>query len=149
MNTINFRFHDASCTLSHRTVLKKQLLNLFKSYHTLVDNVDYIFCSDDYLLDINRTYLNHDYYTDIITFDLSTNHILSSEIYISIDRVKENAKLYTSSFQNEIIRVISHGALHLCGLKDKKAADIKTMRLAEENFIKRFHKNVSRTTVSR
>ncbi len=148
MNTINFRFHEVKCTLLHRAVLKKQLLNLFKSYHTVVDTVDYIFCSDDYLLEINRTYLNHDYYTDIITFDLSTHHILSSEIYISIDRVKENAKFYKSSFQNEIIRVISHGALHLCGLKDKKATDIKTMRLAEKNFINRFNKNVSRPTVS-
>ncbi len=148
MNQINFQFHEVSCTLKHRTILKQHLLSVFKKYGRTVDHVQYIFCADDYLLAINRSSLQHDYYTDIITFDLSEGEAIVSEIYISIDRVRENAKDYTVSFADELLRVIGHGALHLCGFKDKKHADIKNMRLAEDHFLKSFQRKVSRVTVS-
>ena len=94
--------------------------------------INYIFCSDDYLLDINRNYLNHDTYTDIISFDYSVGKELHGDIYISIDRVKENAVTYNSGFDNELARVMVHGILHYCGYKDKSELDNKKMRERED-----------------
>jgi rRNA maturation RNase YbeY len=98
--------------------------------------IDYIFCSDEFLLNINRSFLNHDTFTDIVTFDLSDhpNEIIG-EIYISIDRVKENATLHNCSFTTEILRVLFHGSLHLCGYKDKSKKDIIEMRGKEDFYI--------------
>ena len=102
-----------------------------------------IFCSDDYLLDKNRAYLNHDYYTDIITFDYSENDVVSGDLFISIDRVKDNANTYGISFDNELKRVVYHGILHLCGYKDKTEKDKKEMREKENYYLSQF---VSRET---
>jgi probable rRNA maturation factor len=93
----------------------------------------YIFCGDDFLLQLNKQYLNHNTLTDIITFDLSVSpDVLLGEIYISVERVKENAGQYFTTYPDELLRVIFHGALHLCGFKDKKEAEQLTMR-ANEN----------------
>jgi rRNA maturation RNase YbeY len=87
-------------------------------------------------LDINRNYLQHDYYTDIITFDLSENPKQTiGEIYVSIDRIRDNAKTLKTSLKDETLRVIFHGALHLCGYKDKSKADIATMRMKEDYYL--------------
>jgi len=105
-------------------------------------SLNYIFCDDDYLLDMNEAFLKHDTYTDIITFNMSeTKEELVGEIYISIDRVKENAEKFETTYQNELHRVIFHGALHLCGFKDKKQEDIKEMRRMEGLCLKRYFKN--------
>ena len=106
-----------------------------------LDALRYIFCSDKYLLEINRQYLNHDYYTDIITFNLS-NHpeAVQGEIYISIDRVKDNARQFNASFTQELHRVIFHGALHLCGYKDKTAKEEKLMREKEDQYLALYFK---------
>ncbi len=148
MNQINFQFHEIKCTLRNRTLLRQKLLILFKSYRRTIDTINYIFCSDEYLREINKNSLQHDYYTDIITFDLSEGNAIISDIYISVDRIRENAMTYKVNLQDELIRVISHGALHLCGLKDKSPSDIKLMRKAEDNFIESF-RNVSRVNVSK
>ena len=96
-------------------------------------NLAYIFSHDDYVLEINRQFLDHDTFTDIITFDMSEEaEILEAEVYISIDRVQENAQKFKVTYEEELHRVIFHGALHLCGFKDKKPADKKAMRLAED-----------------
>src|ERR1700761_1176956 len=117
--TIQFNFLEP-IDLRERTRLKQFLTNLFKKEGKVLEELQYIFCSDRHLLDINRQYLNHDFYTDIITFDLSEkNHPTNAEIYISVDRVRENAQQYHTSLKNELHRVIFHGALHLCGYKDK------------------------------
>lgn len=101
-----------------------------------VADIQYIFCSDEYLLEINRSFLQHDYFTDIITFDLSEKKAeLCSEIYISIPRVKDNARSFGVSFQNELHRVMAHGILHLCGFKDKTAKQEKEMRNAEDEAL--------------
>lgn len=97
--------------------------------------LNFIFCSDKYLLGINRQYLNHDFYTDIITFDYSQGKQVSGDIYISIDRVKDNAKTYEVSFQDELLRVLIHGVLHLCGYKDKTKADARLMRQKEDYYL--------------
>ncbi len=94
-----------------------------------------IFCSDDYLLDINREHLNHDYFTDIITFDYSDFPIVSGDLFISIDRVKENAVDFNVSFEHELHRVIIHGFLHLCGYLDKSEEDELIMRSKENQAL--------------
>lgn len=102
-------------------------------------NLDFIFCRDEYLLEINRQYLNHDTLTDIITFDLSEQEErLSGEIYISTDRVRENAKLFNVSYPEELHRVIFHGALHLCGFKDKTKQQEEIMRQEENKCLHQY-----------
>jgi rRNA maturation RNase YbeY len=97
----------------------------------------YIFCGDQYLLDINRRFLQHDYFTDIITFDLSAEaEEVEGEIYISVDRVKENALGLKVSFYQELARVIFHGALHLCGWNDKTRKDASGMRQEEDRWLR-------------
>ncbi|WP_431133040.1 rRNA maturation RNase YbeY [Psychroserpens mesophilus] len=97
--------------------------------------INYIFCDDDYLLDINIKYLNHDTFTDIISFDYSVGKELHGDIYISIDRVKENAKDFEVHFKDEIRRVMVHGVLHYCGYKDKSEHDQELMRSKEDFYI--------------
>jgi len=104
--------------------------------------LNYIFCSDEYLLDINKKFLKHDYLTDIITFDLSEQNGVTGEVYISLDRVRDNAKTFDSTFSDECLRVIIHGALHLCGYKDKNKIDKKEMR-KKENFYLNIYKKSS------
>ncbi len=95
-----------------------------------------VFCSDDYLLEINKKHLNHDYYTDIITFDYSIGNKISGDLLISVDRVKENAKNFSVSFSQELNRVVIHGVLHLCGYKDKTEDEKKQMRNLENKYLK-------------
>jgi len=98
-------------------------------------DISLIFCSDEYLLDMNRTHLDHDYYTDIITFDYTDNQIVSGYLFISIDRVRDNASDFNVSFHHELHRVIIHGVLHLCGYKDKSDDEEKLMRTKENNAL--------------
>jgi rRNA maturation RNase YbeY len=98
-------------------------------------DISLIFCSDEYLLDMNRTHLDHDYYTDIITFDYTENQIVSGDLFISIDRVRDNASDFNVSFDHELHRVIIHGVLHLCGYKDKSDYEEKLMRTKENNAL--------------
>jgi len=100
--------------------------------HKFPGNLTFIFCSDDYLLDINKQYLNHDTYTDIITFNYNEGHYISGDIFISVDRVKENAATYKSNFDDELHRVMAHGVLHLLGYNDKTKTDAAEMRKMEE-----------------
>lgn len=102
-------------------------------------SINYIFCDDTYLLHINQTYLQHDTYTDIITFDNTEGTKVSGDIYISIERVQENSSTYEVSFDNELQRVMSHGLLHMMGFKDKGATERTEMREKEEEKIKLFH----------
>ena len=138
---IQFFFPEQSISLTNRTNLKGFIANLFKTERKKLGGLSYVFCSDDYLLQINRTHLNHNYYTDIITFDLSdSKDIIIGEIYISLDRVRDNAALLGVSLKNELHRVIFHGALHLCGYKDKTNKEEKQMRLAEDRLLATYFK---------
>jgi len=131
------RFHFSKpASFTQRTLVKNVLRDIFKKERTPLEQLQYVFCSDEYLLEINQQYLQHNYYTDIITFDLSEKGgPVSGEIYISIDRVKENARHFQVSFQQELLRVIFHGALHLCGYKDKTKKDQEAMRKAEDKYL--------------
>ena len=133
---VHFHFLQGKFNLTNRTVLKSFIEILFKKEKKRLLNLNYIFCSDKYLLEINRQYLNHDFYTDIITFGLSEpKEPISAEIYISVDRVKENARQFETSFKQEIHRVVFHGALHLCGYKDKKKGEVLLMRQMEDKYL--------------
>ena len=100
-----------------------------------VGDITFVFCDDNYLLKINKEFLDHDTYTDIITFDYSVGNEIISEIYVSTDRVEENAKKYKQSFENEIHRVMIHGVLHLCGYNDKLAEEKQIMRDKENHYL--------------
>jgi rRNA maturation RNase YbeY len=136
METIFFRNADQTFLFPQKTRLKHFIEQLFKKEKKALLELTYVFCSDDFLLAINQNYLKHDYYTDIITFDLSENHHQTiGEIYISLERIKDNAKSLQTSIKEETLRVIFHGALHLCGYKDKSKSDIATMRKKETYYI--------------
>ena len=140
---IHFHQADQSTVLKNKIRLKQFLASIvqdFRKNHR-IDTINYIFCSDEYLLSINQEYLQHDTYTDIITFDLSNNKIeIVSDIYISIDRVKENAQKFNSNMEHELHRVLFHGILHLCGLKDKSKQDAALMRSKEEYYLNTYFK---------
>ncbi|GJH41787.1 endoribonuclease YbeY [Capnocytophaga sp. HP1101] len=102
--------------------------------------INYIFCDDEYLHKINVEYLQHDTLTDIITFDYTEGKVLNSDIYISVERVKENAEIFQVPFPKELLRVLAHGLLHLCGYKDKTPEDSALMRSKEEEMMQLFEK---------
>jgi len=137
---IKFINHDRKFNLTGKTILKSSILKLFKREKKQAGDIQYIFCSDVYLLNINRQFLQHDYFTDIITFDLSSTDRIDAEIYISIDRVKDNARAFGVSYSQEIKRVIIHGALHLCGYGDKTKGEITLMREKESEYLRIFEK---------
>ena len=143
--TISFNKAVKNISLGNRVALKSFLEKQMKKEGIRIECLQYVFCSDKYLLGINKQFLNHDYYTDIISFDLSeVKGELIGDIYISVDRVKENAKLVKTTQSNELLRVIFHGALHFCGYKDKKPADAKLMRSMEDKWLKAYLKSVPR-----
>ena len=100
------------------------------------ENIVLVMCSDNFLLELNKKHLNHDYFTDIITFSYTTNNHISGDLFISVDRVKDNARNQKLSFENELERVIYHGVLHLCGYNDKTPEEIKEMRSKENYYLK-------------
>ena len=139
MPVINARiqFHFIQpVSLEERTRLKQFIVTLFQKEKKKLAELQYIFCSDPYLLEINSQFLQHDFYTDIITFPLSDpGQPISGEIYISVDRVRDNTREFGSSLKKELHRVIFHGALHLCGYKDKSPQDEKLMREMEDKYL--------------
>ena len=135
---ICFFFHEIKASLANRSILKKFILRLFREEGKKLEFVNYIFCTDAILLDINRKYLKHDFYTDIITFDLSEKKAIRAEIYISIERVRENAHKLGVSFKSEIHRVVFHGALHLCGYNDKTNIEVKKIRVKEDQYLNKY-----------
>lgn len=131
--TIQFFFIDVAITLTDRKRLKLYLQDFFINHKRDLVSLVFIFCTDDYLLDINKQFLQHDYFTDIITFNLSDNvKIIEGEIYISVDRIKDNARINNVSIKSELHRVMFHGALHLCDFKDNTTSD-KTRMTSLEN----------------
>ena len=134
---IVFTSHDVPFTLRDQTLQSEWLMNAIEEEGYDLERIDFIFCSDEYLHEINKTYLEHDEYTDIITFPLEDNPIVG-EIYISTDRVKENAASFGTSFDNELHRVMIHGVLHLCGYDDHEEEDIEDIRRKEEIYLSKF-----------
>ena len=137
MAKINFRSGDRPFIFPDKTGLKSFIESIFKKEKKVLGKINYIFCSDEMLLKINQDFLQHNYYTDIITFGLQEpGQPIEAEIYISIDRVKDNAIQHGVGYENEMMRVLFHGALHLCGYKDKKKSEIQEMRAKEDQYLR-------------
>ena len=139
--SISFNQADSKVALANRVALKSFIEKRVKKEGYSIETLTYVFCSDKYLLKMNKDFLSHNYYTDIISFDLSeTPGNLIGEVYISVDRVKDNAKTHGTSLKEELHRVIFHGALHFCGYKDKKPTDTKKMRQMEDRWLSAYMK---------
>lgn len=134
------QFHNADHPFRcpQRRLIRKWIHDFARFHQKQVGEIGVIFCSDEYLLELNKAHLDHDYYTDIITFDYCDEASISGELYISIDRVKDNAKTHKSLFIKELMRVIIHGHLHLVGFKDKTKSEKTTMRQQEDEWIRAF-----------
>lgn len=126
---------ETKYSLKNRTLIKQWIKTVVENKGKKLGDVSYILCDDDYLLEVNRQYLKHDYYTDIITFDYTENDRIGGDLFISIDRVKDNATALQVPEHEELMRVMIHGVLHLLGLKDKSEEEAKQMRKAEEKCL--------------
>mgnify|MGYP001177782745 CR=1 FL=1 len=132
---LRFFSEGLSFKLDHPRKTSSWLKKAIESEKGRAGNVNYIFCSDEYLHQINTKYLEHDDFTDIVTFDYSDGEAISGDIFISIDRVKDNATKFNQSFDRELHRVLIHGVLHLLGYKDKNPSDKAQMRKKEEAYL--------------
>ncbi len=135
---ISFNY-ETDFELGDETLFSNWITKIITSENKLEGEINYIFCDDDYLHKINLQYLNHDTLTDIISFDYSEGNFLQGDIFISIERVQDNAKDFNISLLEELKRVMAHGILHYCGYKDKSVEDEKLMRQKEEEKMKMFH----------
>lgn len=135
---VSFHNQSISFKLKNKTKLRQWIKTITEKEKHRLGIINYIFCTDDELLEINIRHLNHNTLTDIITFDYTEGKIISSDIFISVDRVAENAEKFKVSFEEELRRVMIHGVLHLCGYKDKTKADAELMRKKENASLKLF-----------
>jgi rRNA maturation RNase YbeY len=134
---INFYSEGISFSLTgKKQFAKKQIKTLLEMESKRTGDLCFIFCTDDFLLDINKKYLEHDYYTDVITFDYTVDNTVAGDIFISVERVETNAREFGVSFNHELSRVIYHGVLHLCGYKDKSDDEERTMREKEDFYLR-------------
>lgn len=133
-------FHyETDFLLENEDTYQSWIETVVQSEQKIVGEINYIFCDDDYLHEINVKYLNHNTLTDIISFDYSEFDTISGDIFISIDRVRENAQNFSIDFHQELLRVMAHGILHYCGYKDKSESDVLLMREKENEKIELFH----------
>ncbi|RZJ67947.1 MAG: rRNA maturation RNase YbeY [Flavobacterium sp.] len=135
---ISFNY-ETEFEITDEAAYESWISRIIESEQKKEGDINYIFCDDEYLLEINQKYLNHDTLTDIISFDYSVGNELHGDIFISIERVKENAAEFGVSFESELNRVMAHGVLHYCGYKDKSEADEVVMRSKEEEKMRMFH----------
>jgi len=132
---IEFYFEEVVENQLNEELITSWITKLVKSFHLSVGNITYIFCNDDYILDVNRKYLSHDYFTDVITFDYREGNIISGDIFISLDTVKSNSIQFHENYIDELHRVIIHGILHLIGFKDKSTKEEAVMRSEEDKAL--------------
>ena len=136
---VQFFFAGVKIVLSERKRLKIFIETMLKRENRKLISLSIVFCTDKYLLEINRQYLGHDYYTDIVTFNLAEDiEFIEGEVYISIDRIRENALINLVTTKHELHRVLLHGILHLCGYKDKIKSEKDTMTLLENHMLKKY-----------
>lgn len=135
---ISFNY-ETEFTLENETLFSDWISRVILSENKKEGDINYVFCDDEYILEINKQYLDHDYYTDIISFDYSVGNELHGDVFVSIDRVKENANDFDVTFDEELKRVIIHGILHYIGFKDKSKQEELLMRQKENEKIAMFH----------
>ena len=136
---INYQTQDIKFVLKEKRKVSKWINDVIKSHQKKLGNVSYIFCSNQYILELNQQYLNHNYFTDIITFDYCYDNIVEGDIFISIDTVLDNSHRFKTNFNDELLRVIIHGVLHLVGFSDKTAKQQKQMRVLEDEALSIFY----------
>ena len=137
MATIVFIDNEVSANIRNKAILKKSITSLFKKEQTALESLTYVFCSDKFLKKLNKRFLNHNFYTDVLTFTISgADEPLMAEIYISVERILENSKKYKQPYRSELLRVMIHGALHLCGYDDDGLRNQKVMRMKEDDYLR-------------
>lgn len=140
MNKVFFYEADITVKIKHKAAIKQLIEFLFNTEAVPVKRINYIFCSDSYLLAINKKFLKHNTFTDVITFSLSkVNEPVFGEVYISLETVNENAKTYKTQYENELLRVMIHGALHLCNYSDKDELLKAKMRKRENFYLSKYN----------
>lgn len=132
---VSYSLEDIKFEFKHKRINNAWLKMVAESEVKKLGNISIIFCSDNYILDVNIKFLGHDYFTDIITFDYCEGNVLSGDLFISIDSVRENAEYYKTEFSDELNRVIVHGLLHLIGYDDHTEEDQKVMREKENYYL--------------
>lgn len=132
---VSYFFEETDFKFKNRRLNNAWLKTVAGSEVKKLGDINIIFCSDNYILDVNQRYLQHDYFTDIITFDYCEGDVLSGDLFISVDSVRENSVFYGTDFENELNRVIVHGLLHLIGYDDHTEEDIRTMREKENYYL--------------
>jgi len=136
---VKFFFLNSNPSLKDRNRLKKFIISIFNKENRGLETINYVLTDDKNLLAINKKYLNHNFLTDIITFELSNKDLpITAEVYISAERVKENAGIHKTTFQKELHRVIFHGALHLCGYNDKTSRQVNQIRKREDYYLAKY-----------
>jgi len=133
--SIYFHTEDLHFNLPEKRITRNWIYSVILSYNRVPGDINFIFCSNDYLLEINKSYLNHHYYTDVITFNLAEGAEISGDVFISVDKVKENAKVWNVSFKSECLRVMIHGVLHLLGFDDNNEESRKEMKEMEDKAL--------------
>ena len=131
--------YETEFTIENEGAISNWISDVIKSENKKVGEINYIFCDDEYLLQINQEHLQHDFYTDIISFDYTVGNEINGDVFVSVERVKDNAVDFNVSFEEELKRVLVHGVLHYCGYKDKSEADVLLMRSKEDEKIAMFH----------
>ncbi|MDL2221190.1 rRNA maturation RNase YbeY [Parabacteroides sp. OttesenSCG-928-N08] len=142
---ISYLSEDVKMPTLKRRILTQWIKEVAATYNKKVGDITYIFCSEAMILEVNQQYLQHDYYTDIITFDYSENTIISGEMFISIDTVKTNAEQFQTDYAEELHRTIIHGVLHLCGIDDKEEGEREIMERAENSALAMLPEELLRT----
>ena len=140
MNNISFNVENIPMPKIDQTLVKRWVGEIATKYGKMVGDISYIFTDDEGILATNRDFLNHDYYTDIITFDYSRRRLISGDLYISLDTVKSNSEQFSVNYENELYRVIIHGILHLCGINDKGPGEREIMEQHENEALKELQK---------
>jgi probable rRNA maturation factor len=141
---ISFHAVDINYRIQHKMLLRQWIKEAIIAEKFVPGNVNIILCSDDHLLAMNKQFLNHDYYTDIITFDYCTSTKTNGDLYISVDRVMDNAKKIGTPYELELYRVVIHGVMHLVGFKDKTKSDALNMRKKEDFYLNILKKKIDR-----
>ena len=135
MSEISYLAQGVELPPINQTVVNEWIAQVAQRHGRVVGDLTYIFCNDEKILEVNRQYLQHDYFTDIITFDYSSRKRISGDMFISLDTIKSNAELFERAYNEELMRVVIHGVLHLCGINDKGPGDREIMEMHENEAL--------------
>ena len=137
---ITYNTENVKMPAIRRRDVSRWVRQVAASYGRRVGEIGYLFCDDEKILEVNREYLSHDYYTDIITFDYTDGDVITGDLVISLDTVRSNAELFGKAYDDELLRVIIHGILHLCGINDKGPGERELMEAAENKALAMYGK---------